>query len=565
MAVLLRCTLMTAAALLATTTAGAQRSYAPNARVDSVFARYDRPDIPGCVVGVYKDDAIEYARGYGSANLEHRIALTPQSVLDIASVSKQFTAAVVTLLAQEGRLSLDDDIRKYIPELPDYGHTITLRHLFHHTSGLRDYVRLLVLSGHREDDVTTDEDALTVIVRQKALNFPPGTEFLYGSTGYFLMSLVVQRVTGAPLHVVARERLFAPLGMRQTHFLTSYNAVVPARATGYSPLNDSGFRADMPRWLQIGDGGVWTSIEELFRWEKNFYDARIGGRAMIDTLEQPGRQTSRQSTNYGLGLSITSYRGHRAVGHSGHWGGYVSQLTRYPDQRLSVAVLCNRSDADPDVYAIQVADIFLPVPSAAATAGASTPPLLSALPEVSLPPNALPLLVGTFRGNAPDMTAVVDQGKLHLSVEGQRYELRHIGSYRFEVMGTPIEASIRFDLAGVEPARSFQWQGVKGEFTMVRVDQPHKTSVSVVALQEFVGRYFSEELQSTIEISASDSGMIVRGPGIRSPVFVMAAPDEFRSDISIRFTRRPDGSISGFALSTERSRNMRFDRVVSPR
>ncbi len=557
LAIALSCALSTAVALLATTTAGAQQSFAPNARIDSVFAQYNRPDVPGCVVGVYKDGAIVYARGYGSADLEHRIALTPQSMLDIGSIGKQFTAAVVTLLAQEGKLSLDDDIRKYITELPDYGHTIALRHLFHHTSGLRDYNRLLKLSGHRVDDVTTDDDALAVIARQKALNFPPGTEFLYNNSGYFLLSLVVKRVTGASLQDFARDRLFTPLGMRRTHFLTSYDAVVPDRAIGYSPVSGTGFRSDMPRWLQIGDGGVWTSVEELFLWDKNFYDSRIGGRAMIDTLEQAGRLTSGQSTNYGLGLSTFSYRGHRAVGHGGRWGGYESQLTRYPDERLSIAVLCNRRDADPEVLVTRVADIFLPVLSDALKPGP-----LSALPEVSLPRNSVPLLTGTFRGKAPEMRILVDQGKLHLMAQGQRYELRHIGSYRFEMLKAPAEVSISFDLAGSEPARGFRFQGVQGEIAMERVNEE---TVTVAALPEFAGKYFSEELKSTIEISASDSSIVVRGPGISSRVFPMAARDEFRSGISIRFTRRSDGSISGFALSDDRNRNIRFDRVVGPK
>lgn len=556
MAISLRCTLAAAGVVLATTAAVAQQSYAPGARIDSVFARYDRPDVPGCVVGVYKDGAIVYARGYGSANLEHRIALTPQSMLDTGSMGKQFTAAVVTSLAQEGTLSLHDDIRKYIPELPDYGHTITLRHLFHHTSGLRDYNVLLELSGHRVDDVTTDDDALTVITRQKALNFQPGTEFLYSNSGYFLLSLVVKRVTGASLQDVARERLFTPLGMRRTHFLTSYHAVVPDRATGYSPVIGGGFRSDMPRWLQIGDGGVWTSVEELLLWDKNFDDARIGGRAMVETLEQAGRLTSGESTNYGLGLSISSYRGHRTVGHGGNWGGYKAQLTRYPDERLSIAVLCNRSDAVPESLVQRVADIFLPDSPASAPGG------LSSLPEVSLPQDSLPLLTGTFRGEAPEMRTVADQGKLHLLVQGERYELRHIGSYRFEMLQAPAEASITFDLGASEPARSLRFQGVQGAFTMVRVNE---RTVPAAAFQEFAGRYFSEELQSTVEISAADGGILVRGPGISPRVFPNAAPDEFKSDMSIRFTRGSGGSVSGFALSNPRSRNMRFDRVVSER
>jgi CubicO group peptidase (beta-lactamase class C family) len=552
----LSCTLAIAMALLATTRAGAQQSYAPGPRIDSVFAQYDRPDVPGCVVGVYKDGAIVYARGYGSANLEHRIALTPQSMLDIGSMGKQFTAAVVTLLVQEGKLSFDDDIRKYIPELPDYGHPITLRHLLHHTGGLRNYNRLLELSGHQADDVTTDDDALTVLARQRAPNFRPGSEFIYNNSGYFLLSLVVKRVTAASLQDVARVRLFTPLGMRRTHFLMSYDAIVPDRASGYSPVSGTGFRSDMPRSLQIGDGGLWSSVEELILWDRNFYDARIGGRAMIETLEQAGRLTSGESTDYGGGLSISAYRGHRAVGHSGSSGGYRSQLTRYPDHRLSIAVLCNRSDVVPESLVRRVTDIVLPDSSATASGE------LPALPKVSLPQHVLPLLAGTFRGDAPEMKTVVDQGRLFLLVPGERYELRHIGSYRFEMLRAPSEVFISFDVVGSEPARSFRFQGVQGAFTMVRVNE---TRVTAAALQEYAGRYFSEELQSTIEIGAMDSGILVRGPGIGSQVFPMAAPDEFRSDLSIQFTRAPGGSITGFALSDSRSRNMRFDRVVSPR
>jgi hypothetical protein len=256
---------------------------------------------------------------------------------------------------------------------------------------------------------------------------------------------------------------------------------------------------------------------------------------------------------------MSSHRGHRAVGHAGRWGGYVSQLTRYPDQRLSVAVLCNRSDAYPDAYATRVADIFLPVVGNGPQTGA-----LAALPDVSLPRNALPLLTGTFRGDAPEMTTVEDQGRLYVAFEGQQYELRHLGSYRFEMLQGPAEVAIQFDVVGNEPASSFQWQGVRGSFAMTRVTRP-ETTLSVAALQEYAGRYFSEELQSTIEITATDGGLVVRGPGISSRVFPNTAPDEFTSGLSVRFTRGPGGSISGFALSSNRSRTMRFEKVVRVR
>ena len=210
--------------------------FAPDARVDSIFAAYDRPDAPGCAVGVYRDGRIQYARGYGLADLEHRVPITPATVFDIGSTSKQFTAATILLLEQEGKLSLDDDVRRFLPELPAYERPITIRHLLHHTSGLRDYIGLLRLAGVRTDDVATADDALQMLVRQRALNFAPGDEHLYSNSGYFLLSLIVERAAGRSLRDEARDRIFAPLGMTRTAYLGSYHDVVPDRAIGIWPV-----------------------------------------------------------------------------------------------------------------------------------------------------------------------------------------------------------------------------------------------------------------------------------------------------------------------------------------
>src|SRR6478672_3317363 len=230
------------------------------ARVDRIFAAYDRTDSPGCAVGVYRDGRVTLARGYGMANLELNVALSPQSVFDIGSTSKQFTATSVVLLAQQGKLSLDDDIRKYIPELPNYGKTITIRHILTHTSGIRDYLTLWGLAGVDDADLTTDDDALALIARQRELNFAPGEQWLYSNSGFFLASVIVKRVSGMTLARFAAARIFAPLGMAHTRFNDDHMSVIANRATGYAPRDSGGgWATAMSNFEQTGDGAVQTS------------------------------------------------------------------------------------------------------------------------------------------------------------------------------------------------------------------------------------------------------------------------------------------------------------------
>ena len=328
------------ALLLSANTVSAQR-FAPDPGVDAVFAEYDRPDAPGCAVGVYQDGVVRYARGYGLADLERRVPISPETVFDIGSTSKQFTATAILLLAQEGKLSLDDNVRRFIPELPEYQRPITVRHLLHHTSGVRDYIGLLRLAGMRYDDVTTDDDAFQMIIRQHALNFAPGDEHLYSNSGYFLLSLIVERVAGRSLREEARERIFVPLGMQHTSYLGSYSDVIPNRALGYEPDGD-GYRTDMPRWLQLGDGAVFTTVVDLLHWEKNFRSTQVGGPALQDALHTRGILTSGEVLTYAAGLMHGEHRGLATVFHGGSWGGYVAELAAVPRWRLRCPALQGR-------------------------------------------------------------------------------------------------------------------------------------------------------------------------------------------------------------------------------
>lgn len=340
--------------------------------MDEVFAAYAKPGSPGCVVGVVRDARLVFARGYGLANIEHDLPLTSTSVLDIGSTSKQFTAASVLLLEQQGKLSVDDDIRKFVPELPSYGQTVTIRHLLNHTSGIRDYLTLMSVAGVNFDGVTGDDEALRIITRQKALNFPPGSEHLYSNSGYFLLSIIVKRASGKSLRQFAQENIFGPLDMRDTHFHDDHTMIVPRRATGYSPGAQGQFVIDMSGFEQTGDGAVYTTIEDLAKWDRNFYEPKVGGQALIDGLLRSGVLNDGKTIPYAAGLMNGTHKGLPVVSHGGSWAGYRAELIRFPKQRLSVICLCNRADGNPSAKARQVADVYLASELTAAPPAAQT-------------------------------------------------------------------------------------------------------------------------------------------------------------------------------------------------
>jgi CubicO group peptidase (beta-lactamase class C family) len=330
-------------------------------RIDELFAGFARGAGPGCAVAVVDGGRVVFAHGYGFADLERRTPITPRTVFDIASTSKQFTAACVLLLAQRGRLSLGDDVRRYVPELPPYTAHVTLDELIHQTSGLPDYIELLAAAGRRYQEVTTDADALAVLAAQPSPLFAPGTQYKYSDSGYFLLSLVVQRVTGESLRDFAAENLFAPLGMRDTQYLNDLSRPPAWRATAYSPAPGGGFQIDQSNWQQTGDGAVNTTVLDLAKWDANFASAAVGGRPLIAALLTPGTLAdgSPLPSPYAGGLMLDTYRGLQEVHHAGSWCGYRSELMRLPERRLAVITLCNTSAADPTALSQQVADVYL--------------------------------------------------------------------------------------------------------------------------------------------------------------------------------------------------------------
>ena len=349
---------LAAAITLSATLLAAQSAPDATAKVDALFSRWT-PQTPGCAVGVAKSGASILEKAYGMADLEHDIPNRPDTIFEAGSVSKQFTAAAVLLLAKDGKLSLDDPVRTHVPELPDYGAPLTIRHMLHHTSGLRDWGEVAAIAGWpRTTRAHTHAHALDIISRQRALNFPSGTQYSYSNSGYNLAAIIVSRVSGKTFAEFSRERIFAPLGMTRTSWRDDHTRIVKNRAIAYSP-GDESFRMNMPFEDVHGNGGLLTTVGDLLKWNENFVAPRVGDADFVKLQQEPGKFNDGKAGDYAMGLVVGSYKGLPEISHSGSTAGYRAHLTRFPQQHLSVAVLCNVSSGNATQYAMRVAELYL--------------------------------------------------------------------------------------------------------------------------------------------------------------------------------------------------------------
>jgi CubicO group peptidase (beta-lactamase class C family) len=528
---------------------------AQSARVDKVFAAWDKPDAPGLAIAVVQDGKTVHSRGYGLANLEYGVRNTPATVFHAASVSKQFTAFAIHLLAQDGKLSLDDEVRKHLPELQVQGPPITIRHLLHHTSGLRDHLSLLQLAGLRMDDGITEEDILGLLWQQKQLNFAPGDDELYSNSGYMLLGLIVKRVSGQPLAAFAQERIFRPLGMKNTHFHESYGELVKGRAYSYVRGRE-GWRYTALSFSNVGATSLFTTVEDLARWDANFDDARVGGAALIAAMHVPGRLNSGREITYASGLGTRNYRGLPAVEHGGIDAGYRSHILRFPKQRLSILMLGNAADLATGELARRVADIYLE-----GTPGLDGPRTFPA--EVELQPRDLAPVLGDFQLRP----GVV----LHFSQEGGRLMMQPTGQAKIPMFAA---ASNRFfvkafdaELTFTRPTGSEQvsvatWQERGRDLPLVRIT---RETPSPEAQQSCAGDFYSDELRTVYTVQWREGKLLVRYPrGVRELKPVTG--DVFAAGFpigSVSFQRN-GAACDAFAVTTGRVRDLRFVRVKLP-
>lgn len=507
-----------------------------SAEVDKIFAAF-HTHTPGCAVGVAEKGVVVATAGYGMADLERSVAITADTVFESGSVAKQFTAAALILLAQQGKISLDDPMRKYLPELQDYGAPLTIRQVLSHVSGIREWRALAAFSGYPEGRYTlSNQDLLRMASLQQALNFDPGSNYSYTNTGYNISTILIERALGdgRSFQKYTQDVIFAPLEMTHTRWRDDFRAVVPNRALAYRPLlREGGFAQLTPIENIIGAGGLLTTVGDLLRWNENFTHAKVGGRAMVELQQTPATLTSGRKISYAAGLMVSTVDGLREVSHGGATGGYRTWLGRYPDQQVSVAVLCNSAGANAQDLGRATARLWTGAKPAAEEA--LTPGDLAKMAEFA----------GRYRRVRDNTVATLEvkDGKLRLD-------------------GTAVRNASQLRFENGSPAR-FRWVTSTADILYERVDPWTPTPADLAA---FTGAYTSTETAATtVRILAGDKPGELKMQIAAEPAVMLkpAFRDTFETpaNASIRFLRDTNGKVTGMSAGESRVWDLRFVRI----
>jgi CubicO group peptidase (beta-lactamase class C family) len=526
-------------------------------RIDALFAPWNRPDSPGCAVAVGHNGQAVYERGYGMANLELDVPITPASAFQAASISKQFTAMSIMLLVQQGVLSLDDDVRKYLPEMPEYGSRLTIRHLLNHTSGLRDAFLIFELSAPEDGYGDRNDVLLKQLARQRSLNYVPGTESQYNNGGYVLAAIVVKRVSGQSLAEFAESNIFRPLGMTSTWFQDDPAIVRRNRASNYR--RDAGRWRFVPFGTQpgaVGNSGLWTTTGDLLRWANNLANARVGAEAILAEMQRPSGVTSPDPTQWGLGFEIAEHRDARFVGHGGGDRGIDNYFAWYPEQRLAIAVLCNTDDTGSKGITQRIAESYLP---AAEPTVAVAPP---SDPPVKLVNDQLESKAGLYRETTGDtfVRTFVRDGELRLALGTGTFEsfkLTPLSETRFVIA----ESAFTFDF--VSPGRSKVLHSYMGTTRTGAFERVEPFVLSPAQLRLYAGLYRSDELNAEWNLAEHGATLVIQRLGNADTVVEPLAADTFTTiGDFMRFSRDSSGKITGFTLVASGARGLQFQRVT---
>ncbi|WP_299763865.1 serine hydrolase domain-containing protein [uncultured Dokdonia sp.] len=469
------------------------------AQVDAVFADTDKADHPGAALGIFKDGEIIYAKGYGYANLEYDIPISSTSVFRIASTSKQFTAACIVLLAQQGKLSLDATLDTFLPAFPSYAKTITVRHLLNHTSGIRDYLTLASLSGLGDEDFYTDQDVMKWLINQEELNFKPGDEHLYSNSGYWLLGQIVQKVTGTSMADYAQKEIFKPLGMNNTHFHNDYTAIVKNRASGYSPTQDGGFQISMTTLNMIGDGGIFTTIEDVKKWDDAYYNSTVLTQNFWKTMTTTTILNDGTTNEYASGLEVGLYDGHKIISHGGAFVGFRAQKFQFPDKHFTVVVLANRGDANPDDLASKVTDLFLdPIETSThAEDAAVSNSAFAKANSIKIPTADLKKLEGSYWGADSKISrnlTLVNDTLVYDRGNGRITKMEPISKNTFRWIGPNIPIKLTIDNPNKPSSFILDIPG-QGVSNFQKYEPV--TQLTPEQIQRYEGDYYSKELDVT--------------------------------------------------------------------
>jgi len=541
-------------------------------RVDALFNRVVRPDGPGCAVGVYQNGRAVLTRGYGLASIEDGRPITARTAFNLGSFSKPFTALAVLMLEQRGQLSLDDDVRRWVPELPTYGAPIRVRDLLQHTSGLRDFQALETLSART---VSTRSELMGLLAAQRALNFAPGSRHEYSHSDYVLLGLVVERVVGAPFGEHLERELLAPLGMKGSFVHDGRVRSTKDRAFGHV-VSQTSTRVQFPNSQIVGGDGLYASVEDLAYWDRNFDNASVGGTAMARMQERP-KLVSGETIPYAFGLRLGSYRGLRTVSRGGFDKGTRTEMIRYPDHSFAIATLCNTDRVEPWRLGQAVADLYL----GAFMTPARKPVVPTVVKETA---EALAPLTGVYRSVEEPwnlMRVDVRNGVLGYvlfdPLEDEYFQnLASSGGGRFFEVGTTGNIGLynfRTVASGVPPRLDITWSGAMGDFSqsLERISDSAVWRPSAAAVADYAGTWFSQELDAGWQLEQRGEKLLLRRRGqldltlwpVERDYFVRGFGAELIGEL--RFQRDGAGTLTHFTVSTppgeESARDVRFIRV----
>jgi CubicO group peptidase (beta-lactamase class C family) len=529
---------------------------------DQMFSPWSSLKTPGAAVGVVRNGEIILKKGFGSANLEYDLPVTQSTIFNVASLSKQFTAFSILLLEKNGKLNIDDDIRSYVPEVPDFGKKITLRHLLNHTSGLRDESGLLGMSGLRMDDIITRDYLLTLVSHQKELNFAPGDMYEYCNTGYFLLAEAVARVSGQSFAEFTGKNIFEPLNMEHTFFCDDYERIIRNRADSY--IQDStGYKKCVLNENAVGQTNLMTTVEDLCLWVLNFEKLHVGTSVLINKMSQPAVLNNGTPITYAMGQFNGNYKNLKYLAHYGSEGGYRTFLVRFPEQRFSVIVLSNYAWFDPAGIAFKITENYLK----------------DQLKTEVLKNDSIP-------SPRPDTKSIEIDGKtlksycglyefqpgysVNIFIESNQLFLEPPPNGRIQLIAvSPIEF-----IAKDTPARITFNKDEKGLISKITIKQGGQESVAVrmpdfdpsrVVLAELTGDYYSPELSTTYSLSVKSGKLIANHFRAGDIVLTPSRPDRFTSDKwyfkQLEFERDKDKNITGFKVSGGGVTNLRFRKV----
>ncbi|MBT0809807.1 beta-lactamase family protein [Litoribacter ruber] len=526
------------------------------ARIDSIFAQWNKPDTPGATLALVHNGEVVLSKGYGNANLEYSIPNTPSTVFHIASISKQFTVFAVLLLEKDGLINLDDDIRKYVPEVPDFGHTITLRHLANHTSGMRDQWNLLTMAGWRMDDVITKEHVMKLVSKQKELNFEPGEEYVYCNTGFTLLAEVVERVSGKTFAQFTAERIFKPLGMKSTLFYDDHERIVKNRAYSYKP-HPEGFKKSVLSYANVGATSLFTTVEDLSLWVLNFKNPKVGDKALIEKMNTEATLNNGEKFGGALGQMVNPHNGLFQIHHGGADAGFRTYLGRFPEEDFAVIVFSNDASFVSQRTALQVTDIYLE--ETIAQKQAENP---SQQENPDMDNQKLERFVGEYElENMGIFTVGQDKNGIYARPAGLgRSHLRALSEMEFKVEGE--DATIRFIADG------------NNEISRLEIQQPNKVlkasrrldfDPKSVILKDFTGTFYSEELSTEYQLTIVDNQLVAIHARNSDIVLKPIKKDTFEGDKfffrEVVFTRDVNNQVKEYKVSNGRVRNLKFHKV----